>query len=181
MRADDWIVLRVMPGAEKDAVEFLAAHVDGATTYYPVAKCQRIVRHAQVVIERAAFAGYVYARFQQYPNWMMLETYCKASPRLIPKLDSNGERGFLWMRNSIVEDLREREACCAFDEHVQNPVTEALVGTLVRIPSGPFIGYNAKVYSIVDGIVKLRVWILGKRSFLSFRFDDLFTANGGML
>ena len=178
MRSDDWFVLRVMPGTESVATEFFAKELTGVETYYPVARRKRIVRHAEVIHDSAAFQGYLYAQFETLPNWELIGSFCRANPRLIMRQDVDGELRYLWERNSVIEELRQREANNAFGESDENPFLEKLIGSQVRIPSGLFTGHYAKVHSIHDSIVKVKVWLLGRRSFLSFCFDDLLTEKG---
>lgn len=172
IRPDEWWFLRAL-GRARTVADAIEERFDGTETYFPVARCSRVVRHAKVVETRPVFPGYVYVKFERYPDWEVMRECCGAS--IIQRLEVDGMLRPLRERDRVITELRSREIAGDFNEGEVNPTIQKLVGTLVRIPCGTFIGQNAKVHSIENGIVKLKLWMLQRKTFISFCFDDLFT------
>lgn len=193
MRAGiDWYVIRTRPTFEEVTADWIENAMRGEA-WYPVAK--RMPRNKDrglITVEvSVVFHGYVLARFENAPNWRDLDVLRTATPRLYTVyshdeiVDQNTGRTMpvyvpFCFKDEDVTDLTLRQARGEFDQlgDGENPIIKKLIGTKIKIPSGPFYGYIGKVKSIADGIVVVSVRILGKSSHLSFTCDTLFASLG---
>lgn len=176
--AVDWYIIRVMPSREAIASNFIESNVAGSETYYPVATSERIVRGVVMHVDKAAFQGYLYARFAGTPDWGYMENCRIAGPRPMRCLDSKGEDYVpMWERSAVVQALQTRMLAGEFNQaKIENPFEQKAIGMLVKIPHGAFIGQKGKVQAIhpKTGQVTVMVKVLGRQTPLFFKHLEIF-------
>lgn len=174
----EWYMIATRCTSEGIACDWLR-NVMSADTYYPVAK--HSVSNGAIV-ERAAFPGYVYAKWEFTPNWDKMR-YCSSIFKLMQYLSGDEEMDGieypiyepLKFTDACILDLQKRQMKGDFDRiNDNNPLLKKLIGTLIMIPYGTFRGKSGKVRQIENNNVIVTIKILGKQTRFVFPFDDLF-------
>jgi len=186
---NEWYVISVRSAAEEAASNWITTIMRGLT-YYPSSKrsAVAVAKKAKVAVqnERAAFYGYVFASFNYIPDWEVLRQ-CASINGLL-KIFSHEEihDGIpypvyipLQLQPDDIVSLRTREVAGEFDAQGVNPLVKKLVGQVVRIPYGLFMGQQGKVKKVIDGNVKVTLPVIAgaRPTELSFSIGELFTSS----
>jgi hypothetical protein len=183
MVTHDWYMLRTRPGFETVACRWVEG-VMGGVAYSPISRhAPRPAMGGSVVVEASgALTGWVLARFESMPDWRLLEGCETASPRLFMVFSheividhETGRKEAVYapwmMRAADVEALQAREAAGGFDWQPEVTLAEKLVGTWIRLQSGPFMGKRARVRHVADDTCHCGIRMLGKWVNLSVQLE----------
>ena len=165
----NWYVAQADGRREKDAVESVADL--GMPAYRPIVVKDEVLRGRLVKAARSMFGGYFFVRCEPTDdNWHRIRT-----ARHVRRLVTTGEGRWLPVPLGAMEVIRLVEAQHADPALSSHFVWHFTVGDTVRIKTGPFAHFLARVESAVDahGRLMALVDIFGRQTRIQFEARQL--------
>lgn len=169
-----WYAVQVETGREEVASDYVALRT-GYVCYYP--KALRLIKprwrksKTPIQIKTAAFKGWIFVQHQENFDWEQL----RRCPAIFIGYCGRDLRTFLIPDKAIVE-IRQREAKGDFASITcsDEAIKKLLLGTVVRLPPGPFENISEAV--VVDATktsVTLQIFLLGTPTEIIYPIFDI--------
>lgn len=156
----NWYVAQADGRREKDAVGSVSDL--GMPAYRPIVVKSEIVRGRKVKVARSMFGSYFFVKCEPTDeNWHRIRT-----ARHVRRLLTVGEGRWLLVPNGAMDVIRLVEAQHADPTVSSHFVWNFTVGDMVRIETGPFAHFWARIESAVDvhGRLMALVDIFGRQT-----------------